>query len=282
MIKIENVVLPSPEQWEGVIRAMRNPLESWAKSDSTFISIRHLSHDEDNDIVEASDVYDDIDIGPNDKKLMRQLAKAGSDHRKFMRMIPVMMDITAPIMYWKAWDTYKVATVRNSCSTMHKIHAKILTINDFSHEGCDEVDYARNGLEHTIDICERLRNDFNETKEKKYWRALIEILPEGYNMKSTVTLNYEVLRNMYHSRKDHKMDEWKTFCDWVLTLPMSELITGECDEEKIYSFDFCGHHGEVYVPANATETEINAAIFEEMSKMVEITKKYEWTVDKKN
>ena len=125
------------------------------------------------------------------------------------------------------------------------------------------------------------REKYLETKDKQYWEDMIQLLPTSYNQKRTVFMNYEVLAGVYPMRKNHKLKEWHDFCDWIKTLPESHLITRECDEEKIYSFDFCGHHGEVYVPANATETEINAAIFEEMSKMVEITKKYEWTVDKK-
>jgi hypothetical protein len=209
MIKIENVVLPSPEWWEGVIHGARNPMNSWAKSDSKF--------------------EDGFELGENDHRLLTGLAEAGTDHRKFMRQIPVLVDITAPIFWWKEFDTYKVGTTRNSCSTMHKIHSSPFTIDDFSHEGCDMVDYAREELNHLIDICERLRNDFNATKDKKYWRALIEILPEGYNMRSTITLNYENLRNMYHARKNHKLFEWRLFCDWAASLPMSEIITGVKD-----------------------------------------------------
>ena len=264
MIKIENTVVPSAAWWEGVIRGARNPMNSWDKSDSWIYS------------------DGEFELGDNDRKLLTGLAEAGTDHRKYMRMIPVLVDITAPIFWWKEFDTYKIGTTRNSCSTMHKIHSNPFTIDDFSHEGCDTVDYAREELDHLIDICERLRNDFNETKDKKYWRALIEILPENYNMRSTVTLNYENLRNMYHARKNHKLIEWHVLCDWIENLPYSELITGECNEEKIYSFEFCGHHGEVYVPANASETEINAAIFKEMSRIVDVDVKYEWTVEKKN
>lgn len=226
MIKIENVVLPSVDQWKGVIRAMRNPMNSWDKSDSGFALAESVPPNYQlGEIDQDGYVYS---IGPNDKDLMVRLAKAGTDHRKFMRMIPVMMDITAPLFYLKEADTYKVGTVRNSCSTMHKIHAFEFSVADFSHEGCYEVDYAYGGLLQLIDICERLRNDFNTTHDKKYWRALIEILPEGYNMRSTFTMNYEVLANIYRSRRDHKLQEWRDLCSWIETLPISELITGEC------------------------------------------------------
>ena len=248
MIKIENTVVPSPEWWEGVIRGARNPMNSWDKSDSTF--------------------EDGFELGDNDTGLLTRLAEAGTDHRKFMRQIPVLVDITAPIFWWKEFDTYKVGTTRNSCSTMHKIHSNQFTIDDFSHEGSDMVDYAREELEHLIDICERLRNDFNITKNRKYWRALIEILPENYNMRSTVTLNYENLRNMYHARKNHKLFEWHEFCDWIISLPFSYLITGLCHVTSIYDYEVGigggSTTGEVHLPDNATDAEIAEAILNDL------------------
>lgn len=223
-IKIENTVTPSCEQWEAIIRGMRNPMNSWANSDS------YATYIEDPETGNAADF--EFFIGENDQRLMETLAKGGPVHAKYRRMIPVFVDITAPIFWYKEFDTYKIGTVRNSCSTMHKIHVKEFTIDDFSHEGCDEVGYAYEALEGLVDICERLRNDFNETGEKRYWRALIELLPEGFNMKSTLFLNYEVLVGIYRWRKDHKLDEWHTFCDWIKSLPYSELITLEFEEKE--------------------------------------------------
>lgn len=222
MIKIENTVTPSAAQWEAIIRGARNPMNSWDRMDSYKTVI------EDPETLETADF--EYFIGENDQSLLTRLAKGGPVHAKYRRMIPVFVDITAPIFWWKEMDTYKIGTARNSCSTMHKIHVHPFSIDDFSHEGCDKIGYAYAAFEHVIDICEQLRKDYNETKNKDYWRALIELLPEGFNMKSTMSLNYEVLVGIYRWRKDHKLDEWHVFCDWIRDLPYSELITGEFEE----------------------------------------------------
>lgn len=243
MLKIENTEVVG---WEAAIRGMRNPKNSWEKSDSTF-----------------SDVFDDYenlhsyymksaDIGKNDLDLMTRLRNAGTDHRKFMRMIAVYLDITAPLYWWKEFDTYKVGTVANSCSTMHKIAAKEFTLDDFSHEhlkrfyydlgvnDSEELCVDGSGLHDrsvlyspfgilnlTIESLNLCRKKYLETKDKKYWWQLIQLLPSSYNQKRTIMLNYEVLANIYKSRRNHKLDEWHTFCDWIETLPYSELITGK-------------------------------------------------------
>lgn len=224
MLKIEKTVLPSPEQWEIVIEGMRNPKNSWHMSDS-FECVA--------DCCDCNVYYDcrsqggwDYCIGENDHKLMMSLAKGGPVHAKYRRMIPVMFTVTAPTFWWIEFDTYKVGTVRNSCSKMHKIHVAPFELNNFAHEGCDEIPRAKEHLENTIAELEWLRQKFNETQEKKYWRALIELLPHGYMMKATISLNYEVLVNIYHGRRHHKVVEWHTFCDWIEQLPYSELITG--------------------------------------------------------
>lgn len=209
MLKIEKTVLPSSEQWGIIVEGMRNPLNSWDKIDSVVMP------------------YDDeFRMGEADYKLMTSLAKGGAVHAKYRRMIPVMFTVTAPTFWWIEFDTYKVGTVRNSCSKMHKIHVAPFTLENFSHEGCYEIPWAMEHLVNTIGILEWLRQKFNKTQDRKYWRALIELLPHGYNMKATISLNYEVLVNIYHSRKNHKLDEWHTFCDWIRGLPYSELITG--------------------------------------------------------
>jgi hypothetical protein len=213
MLKIEKTVLPSPEQWEIIIEGMRNPKNSWDKMDSRVVC-------PDGD-------FDCFALGDNDLKLMTQLAKGGAVHAKYRRMIPVMFTVIAPTFWWIEFDTYKVGTVRNSCSKMHKIHVEPFTLDNFTHEGCDEVPCAKKHLEGTICMLEWLRKKFNETQEKKYWRALIELLPHGYMMKATISLNYEVLAGMYPGRKNHKVLEWHIFCDWIRGLPYSELITGE-------------------------------------------------------
>ena len=218
--------------WEAAIRGMRNPMNSWSKSDS-FMTFQ------DSDPLIYTDPNVDISfaIGPNDQKLMKKLAKAGTDHRKFMRMIVVYADITAPLYWWKEFDTYKVGTVANSCSTMHKIAAKEFELDDFSHEHLfneddgedDQTNYNPWLSEFWAVICmlNRARARFLETKNKRYWWQMIQLLPSSYNQKRTIMLNYEVLANMYGSRKDHKLDEWRAFCEWMGTLPYSELITGE-------------------------------------------------------
>ena len=198
MLKIEKTDVYG---WEAAIRGMRNPMNSWDKSDSVFT------------------VEDDF-IGDNDIALMNKLRKAGTDHRKFMRMITVSFDITAPLYWWKEFDTYKVGTVANSCSTMHKIHDKEITLDDFS------VDEILPIHQMVVEELNCARERFLETKDKKYWKRMIQLLPTSYNQKRTVQLNYEVLANMYHSRKNHKLDEWHDFCEWVESLPYSELITG--------------------------------------------------------
>lgn len=221
MIKIENVEVVG---WESAIRGMRNPMNSWDKSDSRYCDSAIMECDRDECIQPDNCIYC---IGENDLALMKKLAKAGTDHRKFMRMIVMYADITAPLYWWAEYDTYKVGTVRNSCSKMHTIHIKPFVLDDFSHEGCDEITLAKDAMRYVISVCEGLRESFNTTQEKKYWRAIIELLPESFNQRATLMLNYEVLANMYHSRKTHKLDEWREFCKWIETLPYSELITGE-------------------------------------------------------
>ena len=240
MLKIENVEVMG---WEHAIRGMRNPKNSWEKSDSGW---------EPQFDTAQGPVAGEFVIGPNDHSLMMTLRNAGTDHRKFMRMITVYLDITAPLYWWKEFDTYKVGTVANSCSTMHKIHAKEFTIDDFSHEhllepkdvhfpddSCCNETWEGCGiiapidiLEETVNMLNKARKMFLETNDKKYWWQMIQLLPTSYNQKRTVMLNYEVLANIYKSRKDHKLDEWHTFCDWIKSLPYSELITGQSIEEK--------------------------------------------------
>ena len=201
-IKIENVGVYG---FEAAIRGMRNPMNSWDRSDSDCKTI-----------IRDNGKYVEDFIGNNDLKLMKQLAKAGSVHAKYRRMITVTCDITAPMFWWAEYDTYKVGTVRNSCSKMHKIHSSELYNIDFSVEGCREVgSWATLCFANVQNTCNKLIKKYNETKEKKYWRALIELLPESYNQRATVQLNYEVLAVMYYCRKDHKLDEWHTFCKWV-------------------------------------------------------------------
>ncbi len=216
MLEITKTVLPSPEQLEIIIEGMRNPMNSWAMSDSLF----RMFISSENELCEPW-----VDIGPNDHDLMMRLAKGGPVHGKYRRMIPVMFTVTAPTFWWIEFDTYKVGTVRNSCSKMHKIHVEPFSLDNFAHEGCDEVPEAMETLKDTIARLEWLRQKFNETQEKKYWRALLELLPHGYMMKATISLNYEVLHNIYHGRRNHKVVEWHTFCDWIEQLPYSEIIT---------------------------------------------------------
>ena len=227
MIKIENVDVYG---WEAAIRGMRNPLDSWNKSDSCYLTINEIAGHPCDDGLQKEFV-----IGENDLQLMKKLVKAGTDHRKFMRMITVTMDIVAPMYWWKEFDTYKIGTVRNSCSTMHTIHKKEFTLDDFSHEHLTDC-YDSNGqlccefgwtLECLINDLNAVRELYLETKDKKYWWQMIQILPSSYNQRSTVQLNYAVLRNIYHSRKAHKLDEWRDFCKWIESLPYSELITME-------------------------------------------------------
>ena len=247
MLKIENTEVVG---FEAAIRGMRNPMNSWDKSDSGWdahippIILRNQvdweQWAEQYKAVQYSDEYT-YDIGPNDRDLMVRLRNAGTDHRKFMRMITVYVDITAPLYWWKEFDTYKVGTVANSCSTMHKIHEKEFTFDDFSHEklinsACMEIQEQHirispiQALATTIECLNSYRDLYLQTKDKKYWWQMIQLLPSSYNQKRTVMLNYEVLANMYKSRCNHKLDEWHTFCDWIERLPYSELITGK--EEK--------------------------------------------------
>ena len=212
MIKFEHTVLPSPEQMQFVIEGMRNPMNSWDKSDSTIVKTDH-------------EVDDYIDIGKTDYSLMQRLSKAGTDHRKFMRMMPVYARITAPLYWWKEFDTYKVGTVTNSCSTMHKIQDKKFMLDDFSHEHL--IDLPLKTMKVVVDDLNISRYKYLETKDKKYWWQMIQLLPSSYNQTRNVMLNYEVLFNIYHSRKNHKLDEWIEFCKWIKTLPYSELITQE-------------------------------------------------------
>lgn len=260
MIKIENVSIVG---WEPAIRGARNPMNSWEKSDSLFYNVRSDDAVEslDGEIIFYNDEYgiwtycgsdkrkplyswtmDDKTgqlfyenfnkltssnvpiIGPNDLKLLTNLAKAGSDEAKFRRMIVVYVDITAPMYWWKEADTYKVGTVRNSCSTMHKIHAKEFGLEDFSH---DQLNGGLASLGATIDILNIARGRFLKSKDKSDWWQMIQLLPSSYNQRATLMLNYEVLANMYHARKNHKLDEWREFCRWIENLPYAkELIIG--------------------------------------------------------
>ena len=234
MIKIENVVLANPEQMEFIIQGMRNPMNSWEKSDSytgyDCTSCGKIERDGicskgDPEREHCSDYYG-FELGDNDQSLMQRLAKAGTDHRKFMRMMPVYVRITAGHTFWSEFDTYKIGTVRNSCSKMHKIHVMRFEVDSFDHEGIDEVgEIAVETFDNLRTTLLWLSNMFNETKEKKYWRATIELLPMGFHLTANVELNYEVLANIYKSRKNHKLDEWREFCKWIESLPYSELIT---------------------------------------------------------
>ena len=218
MIKITDTEVVG---WEHAIRGMRNPLNSWDKSDSDW----NFDCIEDPDNFYTYKTKDEYEIGPNDLGLMKRLRKAGPDHRKFMRMIVVYCDILAPLYWWKEFDTYKIATVANSCSTMHTIHKKEFTTEDFSNEHLDRESY--NLLEDIVANLNICRKRYLNSKNKDEWWQMIQLLPSSYNQKRTVMLNYEVLANMYKSRKDHKLDCWRTFCDWIKTLPYSELITYE-------------------------------------------------------
>lgn len=240
MLKIENTEVIG---WEHAIRGMRNPKNSWEKSDSNWRYVAPAQRE--NHILASYSDDSEFWIGPNDADLMNRLRNAGTDHRKFMRMITVYLDITAPLYWWKEFDTYKVGTVANSCSTMHKIAAKEFTPEDFSHEHL--LNMANNDagdalflndannirvdgddlLGLTINVLNYYRGRYIKTKDKRYWWQLIQLLPSSYNQKRTVMLNYEVLANIYKSRRNHKLDEWHTFCDWIESLPYSELITGE-------------------------------------------------------
>ena len=238
MIKIENTEVVG---WEHAIRGMRNPLNSWAKSDSEFCILGSPDYEES--IAVDYDCEWTTYIGPNDQNLMKRLHDAGTDHRKFMRMITVYLDITAPLYWWKEFSTYKVGTVANSCSTMHTIHKKKFELGDFSHEHIDlpqstdalrdtvnTLNYYRDLYLNGGDVYTRTKQEcIVKPKDKHIWWQMIQLLPSSYNQKRTVMLNYEVLANMFAARCNHKLDEWKTLCEWMRTLPYSELITGEND-----------------------------------------------------
>lgn len=255
MIRLEHTVLPSPEQMEFVIEGMRNPMNSWDKSDSGYQCVCCS-----NEICKAECTGDDLcprngkyKLGDKDHSLMFKLAKFGTDHRKYLRMMPVYARITAPLYWWKEFDTYKVGTVANSCSTMHKITEKEFNRSDFSHEHIFKSPNVYSGawdmetsnmffsvniqdgiyfssediLDFTIQALNYYRKKYIETKDKKYWWQLIQLLPSSYNQTRNSMLNYEVLANIYKSRQNHKLDEWRDFCDWIETLPYSDLITGK-------------------------------------------------------
>lgn len=249
MLNIENTEVMG---WEAAIRGMRNPMNSWEKSDSRFSLL-----DDCGDCTHCNLRFDECNeqqIGPNDLDLMTRLRNAGTDHRKFMRMITVYLDITAPLYWWKEFDTYKVGTVANSCSTMHKIHSKEFTLEDFSHEHlfkpddvggmyysatAEEEFTSTDALMVIIEALNVYRKTYMAVKadtvsdydhmSKEYWWQMIQLLPSSYNQRRTVMLNYEVLANIYKSRRNHKLDEWYTFCDWIESLPYSELIIGKTD-----------------------------------------------------
>lgn len=252
MLKIEKTEVFG---WEAAIRGMRNPMNSWEQSDSGHCH-RDLGRDcttcVHRDTGYSACTAGHFDVGPRDYDLMTRLRNAGTDHRKFMRMIEVYVDITAPLYWWKEYDTYKVGTVANSCSTMHKIAAKEFTLDDFSHEhlgvlipaelnGGEEVfqNLWIESLKRTIEDLNIARGFYireqNSDLKKKYWLQMIQLLPSSYNQKRTIMMNYEVLANIYKSRRNHKLDEWHTFCDWIEGLPYSDLITGgtDCPNKKI-------------------------------------------------
>lgn len=213
MIEITNTEIYG---WETAIRGMRNPMNSWDRSDS----IANWCEDGT-----CSCIGSGYTIGENDLILMKNLAKSGTDHSKYRRFIVVTADVLAPLYWWKEADTYKVGTVANSCSTMHKIHSKEFDFDDFSTDHLE--DFSWNRLDDLIGHLNRCRQCYVKTKDKKYWWQIIQLLPSSYNQLRTLQLNYEVLANMYKSRKNHKLDEWKDFCDWIESLPYSELITGD-------------------------------------------------------
>lgn len=208
MIKIEKA---SVMNLEGAMRGARNPMNSWSKSDSAY--------DADGNYI----------LGENDLGLAKRLCRAGSDHRKFIRQILVSVDITAPLYWWKEFDTYKVATVANSTSTMHKIHSKPFEAEDFSHDHMSEAGLA--ALDAMMEYLEKCRLKFVETGDKAYWYDIIQLLPESYNQKRTVTMNYENLLNMYYARRSHKLEEWHTYCDWILSLPYTKELFLKDNEE---------------------------------------------------
>ena len=221
--------------WEAAIRGMRNPMNSWEKSDTQFYDYGEHWTLSDSQGYTATGVY----IGLNDHDLMMRLAKAGSEHAKYRRMIVAYVDITAPLYWWKEFDTYKVGTVANSCSTMHKIAEKEFTLKDFSTDhleslyvvsgdnACDGYAFIGN-LCSTIRVLNLARSMYLKTKDKCYWWQMIQLLPSSYNQRRTVMMNYEVLANIYRQRQSHKLDEWQVgFMEWIESLPYSEIITGK-------------------------------------------------------
>lgn len=228
MLKIEKTDIHG---WEAAIRGMRNSFNSWDKSDSEFITSDGDHHDimGNSGPWHGDDGWDEMIIGPNDADLMKKLAKAGPSHSKYRRFITVTMDVTGPLYWWKEMDTYKVGTVGNSCSTMHKIADKEFVLKDFSweHLFSDSLDT----LEKTIEVLNMYRDHYNNSVKREsknlFWWQMIQLLPSSYNQKRTLLVNYEVLTNIYHQRKGHRLDEWKTFCEWIEELPMSEIITEE-------------------------------------------------------
>ena len=248
MLTVKNVVMPSSEQWEVIIRGMRNPKNSWDRSDS--IPCRSMDCDDCKFSGSPCSNVDTI-IGPNDHKLMSALAKGGPVHAKYRRMITVYLDITAPLYWWKEFDTYKIGTVANSCSTMHKIHSKKFEMTDFSTEYLMPASYKALGFvvktmneyrdwynsyddlkSGTIPMDDDVKELLNKCSKKDIWMQMIQLLPTSYNQTRTVMLNYEVLVSIYQHRKTHKLDEWHTFCDWIENLPYSELIIGEKDGKE--------------------------------------------------
>lgn len=244
MIKFEHTEVLG---WEHAIRGMRNPKNSWDRMDS-FFGCTGVKCDEC-DAGQWEPCGGEFIIGPNDQDLMKKLAKGGPVHAKYRRMIAVYVDITAPLYWWKEFDTYKVGTVANSCSTMHKIHEKEFMLEDFSHEHlfvdgqnvyCPDAPLTEDDLfvnstelmKLTITLLNQYRQDFLDTKDKRYWWQMIQLLPTSYNQKRTIMLNYEVLAGIYKWRKNHKLDEWCEFCRWIETLPYSEIITGEKTKEE--------------------------------------------------
>lgn len=243
MLTIKRNVLPSPEQWEIIIEGMRNPMNSWELSDSNVCINSDGWEDCHNGLGGVCPRGDAIKsnyfcLGENDHALMMRLAKAGPVHAKYRRMIPVFVTIAAPLYWWKEFDTYKVGTVASSCSTMHKIHEKPFKLTDFSCEHLEDI--FLHGLRDTVVLLNNARGMFLRAKKdpsplvpaKDLWWQMIQLLPSSYNQERTVMLNYEVLSNIYRSRKGHKLDEWNAFCEWIEGLPYSELITGANDERR--------------------------------------------------
>ena len=238
-IKLENVVLASPEQMEFIIQGMRNPMNSWEKSDTCFSDESCVNcYDNQRDLCDKDKFFrKDEKLGSNDHSLMQRLSNADTEHRKYMRMMPVYVRITAPLYWWKEFDTYKVGTVANSCSTMHKIAEKEFTLEDFSTEHLisDEsiptrIYSAKDMMETTIKNLNMFRELYLKTRDKTYWWQMIQLLPSNYNQTRNVMLNYEVLANIYRQRKNHKLDEWREVCKWIESLPYNELITVDSRE----------------------------------------------------